>query len=111
MTTTEARISERGAQFTELLTDLDSRYVVDVRGRGLMLAVELDSRERRDALMEACLKRGLLTLGCGHATVRLLPPLDATEREVELGASILEAALDDPSLARARTVRDTEDVL
>lgn len=93
-------VTERGRQFTELLTDLDHDSVVDVRGRGLMLAVELTSADRRDALMQACLQRGLLTLGCGHETLRLLPPLDATEREIELGFSILEDALDDPSVKR-----------
>jgi len=97
-----ANVRERGRQFTDLLTDLDHEHVVDVRGRGLMLAVELDSRDRRNALVEACLARGLLTLGCGHETLRLLPPLDATEREIDLGYGILADALDDPRVRRAR---------
>jgi 4-aminobutyrate aminotransferase len=29
-----------------------------------------------------------MTLGCGKRTVRLLPPLDVTEREIELGESL-----------------------
>jgi len=65
---------------------------LDVRGKGLMLAVEFDTAARRDAVVEAALERGLLTLGCGEKTIRLLPPLDATEREIELGMGIfLEA--------------------
>ncbi|QLC32704.1 aminotransferase class III-fold pyridoxal phosphate-dependent enzyme [Halarchaeum sp. CBA1220] len=96
-----ANVRERGRQFIDLLTDLDSEYVTDVRGRGLMLAIELDSKERRGALMKACLTRGLLTLGCGHKTLRLLPPLDATEREIDLGFAILADALDDSRVTQA----------
>ena len=39
--------------------------VTDVRGKGLMLAVEFDEKERRDEAIEVALARGLLTLGCG----------------------------------------------
>jgi len=38
-----------------------------------MLAVEFDTAERRAAVVEASLDRGLLTLGCGTKTIRLLP--------------------------------------
>ncbi|WP_134669843.1 class-III pyridoxal-phosphate-dependent aminotransferase [Halorussus marinus] len=85
----------RGAQFRELLEDADMPNVVDVRGRGLMLAVEFDTKDRREAVVEAALKRGLLTLGCGYKTLRLLPPLDVTEREIELGFDLFESAVHD----------------
>jgi 4-aminobutyrate aminotransferase len=86
---------ERGRQMTELLEDADLPNVIDVRGRGLMLAVEFDTKERREAVVEAALKHGLLTLGCGHKTLRLLPPLDVTEREIELGFDLFAAAVED----------------
>ncbi|MFC4553133.1 MULTISPECIES: aspartate aminotransferase family protein [Halorussus] len=86
---------ERGRQMTELLEDADLPNVEDVRGRGLMLAVEFDTKERREAAMEAAKKRGLLTLGCGYKTLRLLPPLDVTEREIELGFSVFADAVED----------------
>ena len=40
--------------------------VTGVRGKGLMLAVEFDEKERRDEAIEVALARGLLTLGCGE---------------------------------------------
>jgi 4-aminobutyrate aminotransferase len=80
--------TERGRQMRELLADADPEGVVDVRGLGLLLAVEFDTAERRDAVVEAAFSRGLMTLGCGKRTVRLLPPLDVTEREIELGESL-----------------------
>lgn len=85
---------DRGRQAKELLRDGDLAGVVDVRGKGLLLAVEFDSKERREAVIEAALKRGLLTLGCGHKTLRLLPPLDVTEREIALGISLLGEAIE-----------------
>jgi 4-aminobutyrate aminotransferase len=60
-----------------------------------MLAVEFDSKDRREAVIKAALKRGLLTLGCGYKTLRLLPPLDVTEREIELGFDLFAAAVED----------------
>ncbi|MFC7130208.1 aminotransferase class III-fold pyridoxal phosphate-dependent enzyme [Haloferax chudinovii] len=86
--------TERGRQATELLADDAPDHVVDVRGKGLMLAVEFDTKARRDAVVEAALDRGLLTLGCGKKTIRLLPPLDSTEREIELGVGIFCEAMD-----------------
>ncbi len=85
--------TERGQQAKQLLRDAALPHVEDVRGKGLMLAVEFDTVERRAAVVEAALKRGLLTLGCGEKTIRLLPPLDSTEREIELGIGILNEAI------------------
>jgi 4-aminobutyrate aminotransferase len=84
--------TERGRQARELLTDADLPGVTDVRGLGLLLAVEFDSKERRDDVQEAAMQHGLLTLGCGYRTLRLLPPLDATEREIGLGVELLGEA-------------------
>ncbi|ELY69520.1 aminotransferase class III-fold pyridoxal phosphate-dependent enzyme [Natrinema versiforme] len=88
-----ANVRERGEQFRTRLTDAmadgDAPGMIDVRGRGLMLAVEFDTKERRDAVLEAAFRRGLLTLGCGYKTLRLLPPLDVTEREIDLGSRLL----------------------
>ncbi|HTI41655.1 MAG TPA: acetyl ornithine aminotransferase family protein [Vicinamibacterales bacterium] len=73
----------------------------DVRGRGLMVGVELvrdrKSRERatteRDALVQACFKRGLLVLGAGRNAIRLSPPLVLTKQEADIALGILDEAL------------------
>ena len=84
-----ANARARGRQATERLADDAPDSIVDVRGKGLMLAIEFDAPDRRDAVIAAALERGLLTLGCGTRTVRLLPPLDSTAREIDMGVSIL----------------------
>ncbi|QLG60520.1 aminotransferase class III-fold pyridoxal phosphate-dependent enzyme [Halorarum salinum] len=89
-----ANATERGRQAKELLRDDAPDPVVDVRGKGLMLAVEFDTPDRRDAVVRTALKRGLLTLGCGRKTIRLLPPLDATEREIDLGIGLFLDAVE-----------------
>ncbi|ELY98957.1 aminotransferase class III-fold pyridoxal phosphate-dependent enzyme [Natrialba aegyptia] len=89
-----ANATRRGEQAKELLRDDSPASVEDVRGKGLMLAVEFDTADRRDAVVTASLERGLLTLGCGEKTIRLLPPLDSSEREIELGIGIFLDAID-----------------
>jgi 4-aminobutyrate aminotransferase len=104
-------VTERGRQAKEILADADPAYVEDVRGRGLMLGVEFDTKERREAVVAACLERGLLVLGCGYKTLRLLPPLDVTEREIDLALDVFLEAIDDPDVRHAGSPRaDTSDV-
>lgn len=85
-----------GKQFLARLTDLQERHdvLVDARGLGLLTAVEFDTRNNRDDAMEVAFKNGFLTLGCGHKSLRLLPPLDVTERELELGVRALDEAVE-----------------
>ncbi len=88
---------ERGVVLRDRLEKLTAATdcLIDVRGRGLMLAVEFDTKARRQAVIEAALSRGLLTLGCGHKALRLLPPLDVTPREIELGYELFAVAVAD----------------
>ena len=73
----------------------------DVRGRGLMVGIELvrdrKTKERatteRDALVQACFKRGLLVLGAGRNAVRLSPPLVLTKQQADIAIGILDEAL------------------
>ncbi|WP_411715429.1 aspartate aminotransferase family protein, partial [Natronomonas sp.] len=84
--------TERGAQAKDALAEADIPNLIDIRGRGLMLAVEFDTKAQRDDVQEAAMKRGLLTLGCGHKTLRLLPPLDVREREIRMAVDLLAEA-------------------
>ncbi|ELK55971.1 4-aminobutyrate aminotransferase, partial [Haloferax sp. BAB-2207] len=59
--------------------------------------------DRRDEVLEAALSEGLLTLGCGKRSLRLLPPLDVTDRELDLALECLETALDSVATHRVRS--------
>jgi 4-aminobutyrate aminotransferase/(S)-3-amino-2-methylpropionate transaminase len=73
--------------------------VGEVRGLGAMLALELADQtpDAAVAVTGAAAERGLILLSCGlHGNVlRLLPPLSATDEELERGLAILEEALGD----------------
>ena len=75
--------------------------VGDVRGRGLMIGVELvkDKATRepaaavRNRVETLAFERGLIVLGCGENTLRLCPPLIISEQEATVALDILEEAL------------------
>jgi 4-aminobutyrate aminotransferase len=85
------------------LQALKEKHVLigDVRGRGLMVGVELvrdrTTKERagreRDAVVSACFARGLLLLGAGKNAIRFSPPLVLTRAEAETAVSIFDSAL------------------
>ena len=102
--------TERGRQMHELIADADHDCITDIRGRGLMFAVEFDTKERREEVVKHALGRGLLTLGCGYKSLRLLPPLDVTEREIELGTDIFLDAVDDATRDVPLATSDSSDV-
>jgi 4-aminobutyrate aminotransferase len=63
--------------------------VLDTRGLGLMLALELATPEQAEALEYEAFTRGLLMLGCGHKSVRLSPPLVIDETTMASGLEVL----------------------
>jgi 4-aminobutyrate aminotransferase len=75
--------------------------VGDVRGRGLMIGIELvkDKTTREPAIAlrnrveTLAFERGLMVLGCGETTLRLSPPLIVSEEEATVALDILEEAL------------------
>ena len=72
--------------------------VVEVRGRGLMLAVELRKNGRPGPAVEVAgqvLEQGLIVLpaGAGGEVVELTPPATLTREQLEKGLGILMAAL------------------
>lgn len=66
--------------------------VTDVRGLGLMIGVECESKERRDKVLLSMFKHGLLALGAGQKAMRIIPPLIITEERVNEGISIMHEA-------------------
>ena len=77
------------------------KIVGDVRGRGLMLGVEIVKDQKtkeyapdlRDKIVEESFEKGLLFLGCGPSTVRLCPPLVVTREQADVAVDVLEASI------------------
>ena len=84
--------------------------VGDVRGLGMMIALELVKNRRADqpdaelakAVVQAAGRRGLLLLSCGvyGNVIRLLAPLTIPERQLQEGLDLLEQSLAEASEAQ-----------
>jgi len=94
---TEDRLVENaakvGSKFKEGLLGLKERHKIirDVRGLGMMLAVELRF-EVKDILFDG-IRNGLLMLYSGRNIIRLLPPLVMDETTVSRAVDIMDAVL------------------
>ncbi len=90
-----ARVRELGERLRHALAELPG--VVEVRGRGLMLAVELDPAHRpgaADIVVRALREQRLVLNATGPTTVRLLPPLLIDEAQADDAVARLRAVLD-----------------
>jgi len=98
-----ANAASVGEYFIGRLRELQQRFpaIGDVRGKGLMIGMELvkdrTTRAPAKALCEAVLTRafhnGLLLLSCGQSTVRFIPPLMINRGHVDEAMTLLESAL------------------
>jgi 4-aminobutyrate aminotransferase len=92
-----------GGHLLQSLKTLMNRCPVigDVRGLGLMIGIELvkdrATREKagvwRDLAVQRCFEKGLLILGCGENTLRLMPPLIVNQAQADAALEILEEVL------------------
>ncbi len=77
------------------------KLVGDVRGRGLMIGIEIvkDKQTKeygaaeRDRIVELAFEKGVLFLGCGPSTIRIAPPLVVTKDEADLAMDVLEQCI------------------
>jgi 4-aminobutyrate aminotransferase len=91
-----------GAALERLGTWVNKHEIVgDVRGRGLMIGVEIVENkqtravapELRDKIVDLAFEKGLLLLGCGTNTVRLCPPLVVTQDETDIALDLFEECI------------------
>jgi 4-aminobutyrate aminotransferase len=98
-----ANAADVGAYLMDGLNALTKKHplIGDVRGRGLMIGVELVrdrvTKERatteRDAVVNAAFRRGLLVLGAGKNAIRFSPPLILTRKQADDAVKIFDEAL------------------
>ncbi len=93
----------RGKELLDSLEKFKERYsfIGDVRGRGLMAAVEFTengapSSKRAKAVIKAAAERNLLLLSCGTYSniIRWIPPLIVTKEQLAEGLSLFAEALE-----------------
>lgn len=94
--------AEMGDRLMAGLRKLQKQYpfIGEVRGRGLMVGVEItaegsDSKSLTSAIQQGCLERDMLLLTCGTYgnVIRWIPPLIVNKAQIDEGLAIFEAAL------------------
>ena len=92
-----AEVSLKGEKIMSAIKEWNLPTVQEIRGCGLMIAIDID----RDAwpILEAAIARadtrccGLLLLSAGQKTLRLLPPYNISDSEIEQGLKIIKELL------------------
>ncbi|MBV4419877.1 aspartate aminotransferase family protein [Clostridium tyrobutyricum] len=87
-------IAKKGSFIKSFFKNAASKNVLDVRGIGLMLGIQLNS-EKSSEVQKKALENGILVLTAGPSVVRLLPPLVISEKELESALSSLIKIIDE----------------
>jgi len=85
-----------GAVLVSQLEDLAKEFptlVSNARGRGLICAFDMPSKEVRGKFLDGVMKNGIIMLGCGERAIRFRPPLTITEAEIKKGIDIIRQSL------------------
>ena len=95
--------AEVGAYMMQRLSTWVSKHAMvgDVRGRGLMIGVEINKDKQskqpvpdvRDRIVELAFERGVLLLGAGESSIRLSPPLIVTKEQADVAMDVLEECI------------------
>lgn len=86
------RAENTGRYFLEKLSSLKTEEITNVRGKGLMLAIDLPSTERRDQIVNN-LHDTMLVLKSGTKSIRFRPTLTFSDQDVDQAIEFLNAAL------------------
>ncbi|MBI4289070.1 MAG: aspartate aminotransferase family protein [Chloroflexi bacterium] len=83
-----------GQYFTEQLKDLRKKYsfITDIRGRGLLLAIEFN-KDWSAEIAKECVAEGLLLNNMKPNAIRFMPPLIITIKEIDEAVGILDRVL------------------
>ena len=90
-----ASVAEKGSYLMRELSKLldTTEKVLDVRGKGLMVGIELDSPETLQQTVQELKKQHLLAIKAGKNVLRLLPPLTISQQELKDGIEIIQSVL------------------
>ena len=98
-----------GEYFHDALDALDEKHksILDVRGAGLMQAVELDSAELAKAVAKQLLQQGIIINRTHETVLRFLPPYVIQKKHVDQVVKALDAALQENE-EPARKIKDNK---
>lgn len=89
------RVNHAGDYIRGAISSWNLPIVKDVRGRGLMIGTQIDSKIKPLDIEIRCLEKGLCTTTAGTDVIRFLPPLTISDREIEEGLAIFKSVLEE----------------
>ena len=82
-----ASVTEKGDLLKEMLEELNSPHIVEVRGKGLLVGVQLDISAA--PVVAEAYEQGLILVNAGPNVLRFVPPLIISEEELERAVGIV----------------------
>ncbi|MEO0289412.1 MAG: L-lysine 6-transaminase [candidate division WOR-3 bacterium] len=93
----EEKLVENAKNVGEFLLDelkkIESKKISNIRGRGLMIAFDLENTEKRDKMFDKLFENGLFSIKCGEKSIRFRPPLNLSKDDALKGVKIVEKSL------------------
>ena len=86
-------VTEKGEYIKSQIANFGSKKVGEIRGKGLMIGVDIVLPEKAVEVEKKLLEKGLLTSTAGANTLRIVPPLNITYKEINEGLEILREVL------------------
>lgn len=86
-------VMEKGDYIRNTIKAWNFPFVKDVRGKGLMIGIQIESTIKPFDIEVKCLEEGLCTTTAGNDVVRFLPPLTISKKEIDEGLEIFKKVL------------------
>ncbi len=84
-------IKKQGEYMLKRLKEL--KQITNIRGLGLITAFDLPNKKMRNDLIIECARNGLVILGCGEKSIRIIPPYIVSKEEIDQGIEIIEKSI------------------
>lgn len=87
------RVNFAGEKIRSEIESWNCDAVQEVRGKGLMIGVQIKPQAKPSEIQVECLKKGLCVCTAGADVVRFLPPLTISDKEIEEGLAIFKSII------------------
>lgn len=85
------KVRDMGNYFIRKIKEIKSDLILEVRGKGLMLGIEV--REKRDLILKALQRRKILSIPAGENVIRFLPPYIIEKEQIDEAVDVLSDIL------------------
>ncbi len=88
--------TDSGQYFLENLqtfSEENKKHIKEVRGKGLILGIEFKDKDFAKAVVNKCIEKGLLTILTAQKVMRILPPLNVKQKEIDQALKIIGKTL------------------